>query len=346
MPLTIKLTWAPSTNPTSHLLPPKLHAPSESSSAVFPRASPPSPPHRPLIAKCTTGGGAGEGGGLKKALSGIVGEQVEELLKREENRELLDGLEKASQRVENAKRELAEIERQELEAKLVRDYITQLESRASETMTIDVLYVVGHLFLLRLLAVFALKIAECQKEISEAKSMVEEAERALSQDGDQLGDGYASAETENKEIDKDKERWQSIKAASVSALVGTVAGLPFSFTQVASISELILPLGVTFASCALFGVTFRYTLRRDFDNVQLKTGAPAAFGVVKGLATLDGGKPLELNAGSFLSHAFDGAIYVSQSLFVFLSAAVALDYCFKTGLLSPFPIKKSVRGSN
>ncbi|CAN6713330.1 unnamed protein product [Malus baccata var. baccata] len=319
MPLTIKLTWASSTNPTSHLLPPKLRAPSESSSAVFPRASPPSPPHRPLIAKCTTGGGAGEGGGLKKALSSIVGEQVEELLKREENRELLDGLEKASQRVENAKRELAEIERQELEAKLVRDYITQLESRASE-------------------------IAECQKEISEAKSMVEEAERALSQDGDQLGDGYASAETEK--IDKDKERWQSIKAASVSALVGTVAGLPFSFTQVASISELILPLGITFASCALFGVTFRYTLRRDFDNVQLKTGAPAAFGVVKGLATLDGGKPLELNAGSFLSHAFDGAIYVSQSLFVFLSAAVALDYCFKTGLLSPFPIKKSVRGSN
>lgn len=246
---------------------------------------------------------------------------MEELLKREENRELLDGLEKASQRVENAKRELAEIERQELEAKLVRDYITQLESRASE-------------------------IAECQKEISEAKSMVEEAERALSQDGDQLGDGYASAEAENKEIDKDKERWQSIKAASVSALVGTVAGLPFSFTQVASISELILPLGVAFASCALFGVTFRYTMRRDLDNVQLKTGAPAAFGVVKGLATLDGGNPLELNAGSFVSHAFDGAIYVSQSLFVFLSAAVALDYCFKTGLLSPFPIKKSVSGSN
>ncbi|KAB2604752.1 hypothetical protein D8674_041526 [Pyrus ussuriensis x Pyrus communis] len=321
MPSTIKLVWAPSTNPTSHLLPPKLLTPSESSSALFPRASPPSPPHRPLIAKCTTGGTAGEGGGLKKALSGIVGEQVEELLKREENRELLDGLEKASQRVENAKRELAEIERQELEAKLVSDYITQLESRASE-------------------------IAECQKEISEAKSMVEEAERTLSQDGDQLGDGYASAETENKEIDKDKERWQSIKAASVSALVGTVAGLPFSFTQVASISELILPLGVTFASCALFGVTFRYTMRRDLDNVQLKTGAPAAFGVVKGLATLDGGKPLELNAGSFVSHAFDGAIYVSQSLFVFLSAAVALDYCFKTGLLSPFPIKKSVSGSN
>lgn len=63
-----------------------------------------------------------------------MGEQVEELLKREENRDLLDGLEKASQRVEMAKRELAEIEKQELEAKLVRDYINQLESRASEVL--------------------------------------------------------------------------------------------------------------------------------------------------------------------------------------------------------------------
>lgn len=186
----------------------------------------------------------------------------------------------------------------------------------------------------------ALKIAECQKEIQEAKAMVEEAERALSQDGDQLG------ETENGKINKDEERWQSIKAASVAALVGTVAGLPFSFTQVSSSSELIAPLAITLVSCALFGVTFRYAIRRDLDDVHLKTGAPAAFGVVKGLATLDGGKPLELNVDSFISHAFDGAVYVSQSLFVFLSAAIALDYCFKAGLLSPFPIKKAVSESN
>lgn len=59
-------------------------------------------------------------------------ERVEELLNREENRGLLDGLEKASQRVEMAKRELAEIEKQELEAKLMREYVNQLESRASE----------------------------------------------------------------------------------------------------------------------------------------------------------------------------------------------------------------------
>ena len=57
---------------------------------------------------------------------------MEELLNREENRVLLDGLEKASQRVEKARRELAEIERQELEAAQLRNYINQLESRAAE----------------------------------------------------------------------------------------------------------------------------------------------------------------------------------------------------------------------
>ncbi|KAM5571295.1 hypothetical protein ABKV19_011748 [Rosa sericea] len=314
MPLTINLV--PSTNPVS-LFPENLlitsrifHRPPPSSSSTL----------RPLLVKCRASASE-NGGSFKDSLGGIVGEQVEELLNKEENRVLLDGLVKASERVENAKRELAEIERQELEAKLAREYINKLEARASE-------------------------IDECQKEISEAKVMVEEAERALKQTGDQFGNGYASAESENGEIDKDQEKLESIKAASVAALVGTVAGLPFSFTQVNSSSELILPLAITFISCALFGVTFRYAIRRDLDNGHLKTGAPAAFGVVKGLAMLDGGRPLELNTDSLISHAFDGAVYVSENLFVFLSAAVALDYLFKARLLSPFPIKKSISGSN
>lgn len=69
---------------------------------------------------------------LKNALSSMVGEQVEELLNREENRSLLDGLEKASMRVEIAKKQLAEIEKQELELKRFKDYVSQLENRASE----------------------------------------------------------------------------------------------------------------------------------------------------------------------------------------------------------------------
>ena len=56
---------------------------------------------------------------------------------------------------------------------------------------------------------------------------------------------------------------------------------------------------------------------------------------------LGSGPPLELNTGSFLSHAFDGAVHVSENLFLFVFASVGLDYCFKMKLLSPFPIKKS-----
>ncbi|KAK7850094.1 protein transport protein sec31 like protein b [Quercus suber] len=68
---------------------------------------------RILIVKCNNLGQIeGSGGNLKDALAGIVDKQVGELLNREENRVLLDGLDKASQRVEMAKKELAEIEKQ------------------------------------------------------------------------------------------------------------------------------------------------------------------------------------------------------------------------------------------
>lgn len=109
--------------------------------------------------------------------------------------------------------------------------------------------------------------------------MVEEAERSLS-----LAETDASiGSSENGySIDKDKERLESAKAAAIAAAVGTVAEVPFALSQVSSIEQLVLPLGVAFASCALFGVTFRYVIRRDLDNSHLKSGAVAAFGFVKG----------------------------------------------------------------
>ncbi|KAL1318982.1 hypothetical protein AAHE18_15G244800 [Arachis hypogaea] len=243
------------------------------------------------------------------SLTGIVNEQVGELLSKEENKSILDGLEKASLRVDMAKKQLAIIEEQELAAKKFRDYVNKLERQASE-------------------------IAECQREISEAKALVEEAERALLVSESGAEDG--------EEIDRDKERLESVKAASIAALVGTLSGLPICLTQVTDTTQLLLPLAINFISCILFGVTFRYAVRRNLDDVNLKTGVAAAFGVVKGLATLGGGPVLELNLDSFLSHALDGTIYVAESFFIFVCAAVALDYCFKTRLLSPFPIDRSI----
>ncbi|XP_057447360.1 uncharacterized protein LOC130739140 [Lotus japonicus] len=282
------------------------------------RASKPLPPFK---CRCTTSSdeekNVSGNNNLNDALSGIVGSQVEELLSRKENRVLFDGLEKASQRVEIAKSQLAMIEQQELAVKQFKDYIDQLENKASE-------------------------IAECQREISEAKALVEEAERTLSLNAGGPKDGSAFMGMGSEEIDRDQERLESVKAASISALVGTIAALPICYAQVTDPTQLLLTLAINFISCALFGVTFRYTTRRDLDDVQLKTGVAAAFGVVKGLGTLSGGPLLELNFESFLSHSQDGTIYVSENVFIFVCAAVGLDYCLKTGLLSPFPIDRSV----
>ncbi|KAL3834904.1 hypothetical protein ACJIZ3_009640 [Penstemon smallii] len=202
-----------------------------------------------IIVQCSKNGSPENGGSLKNILSGMVDERVEELLNKEENRDLLNGLEQASLRVEMAKRELAAIEKQEIEAKIMKNYVTQLESRASE-------------------------IAECQKEITEARMMLEEAERSLT---------YQSSntlpETKSEVLNKNEEKVESIKAALIAAVIGTLVELPISLTRATTNSQsLILPLAVTFISCALFGATFRYTIRKDLDNVHLKSGTSAAFG--------------------------------------------------------------------
>ncbi|XP_051136875.1 uncharacterized protein LOC127255404 isoform X2 [Andrographis paniculata] len=276
-----------------------------------------SPSTKSVAVKCSKDGGpgSGDGGSLRDALSGMLGERVEELLNREENRGLLDELEQASQRVETAKQELAEIEKQEAEAKSMRDYISRLESRASV-------------------------IAECQKEILEARGMIEEAEQSLTNRGTD-----ASDEIQSTKINQDLERVESLKAAFVSAVFGTLAECPIALSRAASDSQMISTLAITFISCVMFGVTFRYAIRRDLDNFQLKSGTSAAFGFVKGLGMLGAGLPVEMDANSIFSIALDGAVSISENLLVFLFAGIALDYCFKLRIISPFPMDLSVTSS-
>ncbi|KAL3738847.1 hypothetical protein ACJRO7_020252 [Eucalyptus globulus] len=73
-----------------------------------------------------------------------------------------------------------------------------------------------------------------------------------------------------------------LKAASVSALVGTLAGLSLPLTQVAVVSRLVLPSGINFISCPLFKIAFCSAVGRYSDNVQLKTGILGAFGFIRG----------------------------------------------------------------
>uniref|UniRef100_A0A0E0EU37 Protein TILLER ANGLE CONTROL 1 n=1 Tax=Oryza meridionalis TaxID=40149 RepID=A0A0E0EU37_9ORYZ len=91
--------------------------------------------------RCATGEGAGggeageEGLGKREAaswLSSAVGEKVDELLLREENRALVEGVEAAERRVERARAALADIERQEAAARLASEEVRRLERRRDE----------------------------------------------------------------------------------------------------------------------------------------------------------------------------------------------------------------------
>ncbi|KAI0514298.1 hypothetical protein KFK09_010333 [Dendrobium nobile] len=245
--------------------------------------------------------------GPDEAVDGLLGERVDELLKREENRPLLGRLEEASRRVDRARAALADIEKQQAEALRTKQLVLQLQSRESE-------------------------IAVTQKELLKARGMVEESERHLSFESSEL--------PRKKAISKEVERLESIKAASISSIVGTLASLPLSLYQATSFTVFALHTTIIFIGTALFGVTFRYTIRRDIDNFQLKTGTSAAFGIIKGLAEIEAGKPVELNLGSFVSHSIHGAVSVSENIIIFTAAAIALDFCFKMRLLSPFPMEE------
>jgi hypothetical protein len=88
--------------------------------------------HPSLKMKCRSSSSKNseENNDLKNALSGMMGEQVEQLLSREENKVLFDNLQKASQRVEIAKTQLAFIQKQELALKHFKDYTQQLQGNA------------------------------------------------------------------------------------------------------------------------------------------------------------------------------------------------------------------------
>ncbi|CAM0952574.1 unnamed protein product [Alopecurus aequalis] len=166
--------------------------------------------------------------------------------------------------------------------------------------------------------------------------MINEAQRSLTSSLEDRSFGDTSGE----DIDKDAERLESLKAATVSSVIGLLASLPISSYEVQSLPQLFLRSSVVLISSALFGVTFRYAIRRDLDNIQLKTGAAAAFAFVRGLALLESGRSFELSTDALVSLALDGAVSVVGSIFIFLPSAIALDYCFKMRFLSPFPTRK------
>jgi hypothetical protein len=79
----------------------------------------------------------------------------------------------------------------------------------------------------------------------------------------------------------------------------------------------------------LFGVTYRYIIRTD-NNLQLKSGAVMAFGLVRGLAEIDSAwKYPDQIPNAILALAL-------ESIFCFAIAATILNFSIQKNWIKPF----------
>lgn len=131
------------------------------------------------------------------------------------------------------------------------------------------------------------------------------------------------------------ERIESVKAGIFSAAAFGVAELLIilvkililgSTTQIKNLTWL-LPIPVGAITGFLFGVTYRYIIRGD-RNSHLNDGAVLAFGLVRGLALVEG--------EGFFSELWLLAILVIQSMICFASARWVLDLAIARKLIKPF----------
>ena len=119
-------------------------------------------------------------------------------------------------------------------------------------------------------------------------------------------------------------------------MLGGAAGLlPFALLQSGGASGLSEVLGflAAVASCALFGVTYRYAVGSNPQNPHLKGGVVTAFGLVRAAAAAD---VMQLSSpdGPFAVDVIGpAALYAGQSMLMFAFGATVIEIAFKQGFL-------------
>lgn len=141
------------------------------------------------------------------------------------------------------------------------------------------------------------------------------------------------------------ERLQSLMAAGVAGLgsggaaaallllhraqeVGWAAAVAAVATLGLSGLGFWVSTAIAAVSGSLFGITYRYAVRRD-RNPQLRAGVVLAFSVVRGLAQVDVGSAFSLGGWPFM-------VSLSESLIVFAAAVALLEGALHSGWIKPF----------
>ena len=167
---------------------------------------------------------------------------------------------------------------------------------------------------------------------AEAKmKAAEEAREALRRElerEDASGGKWADAS-----VNEEAEKMESAKAAVVAGAGGTLLATPLALSQGGG----LVSLGVVAASCAVFGVTYRYAVRRDLGNNELKGGVVGAFGLARGLSAADVYlRAAAVNGDADFAAYAQAALLAGQGVLTYAFAAVALEQAFARGFLKPF----------
>ncbi|KAK9861963.1 hypothetical protein WJX84_009465 [Apatococcus fuscideae] len=168
---------------------------------------------------------------------------------------------------------------------------------------------------------------------------VHEAQQGLADALREFKEAQLELQRQSSLVNQDLERIESGKAAAASGTVGLLASLPFIVAEGEPPAIALLSMATSLASGVLFGVVYRYALRQDTSNFQLKAGVVAAFGLVRGLAQAEAVLQSQQSSGSDLfsiTSLLQAAIPAGQSMLLFGFAGAILDYGLRRGLLQPF----------
>ncbi len=139
------------------------------------------------------------------------------------------------------------------------------------------------------------------------------------------------------------DRRESLKAAVIAGLSFLLADavaqlinfwlLTREFEQLATLAithpaQVLVKAIISLLTGSLFGITYRYIIRRD-SNPHLKDGAVLAFGLVRAFV------PLEIQS-NLAESIWLCAVFGSESLFCFLVARLSLDFALQRLWLQPF----------
>ena len=170
----------------------------------------------------------------------------------------------------------------------------------------------------------------------------EENLRAIAEETKRLREEEEGKGGENEEETrerKDRDRIESAKVGTVSAIGGVLLSLPLALSQFSGNAfNQFADVGATALSCALFGIVYRYAVRENIDDFQLKGGVVGAFGLVRGVGQAEVFMDVASNNDELSFAAFaQAAAICGESVLVFLFAGL----CVEAAMTREFILRKS-----